>query len=219
MPKVVDGDERRAHIADAVLRLAAKEGLPAVSLRAVAAESGLNIGSVRHYFDSQHALLRFAMRTTIDRTSERLIARRDRMPPIADLPADEIVDRLAEFLSELLPLDERRRTEATVLVEFLLAARADPSLDDLAREAVEGTVKLARRALDARARSGRFAPVDPEVEAPRLAALLDGLAFRAVLQPDLAPPEECAAVLRAHLTELFREIPLPGNGSALSAVD
>ncbi|MBB2506210.1 TetR/AcrR family transcriptional regulator [Amycolatopsis echigonensis] len=204
MPRVVDGERRRAHIADAVLRLAAKGGLHAVSLRAVAAESGLNIGSVRHYFDSQHELMRFAMRTTIDRTTARLVERREQMGSLSELPPDKAVDQLTEFLSELLPLDERRRTEVTVLVEFLMAARADPGLDDLAREAVQGTVTLARRILDAQARSGRFEPKDPEVEAPRLAALLDGIAFRAVLQPDLTSAEECVAILRAHLAELIR---------------
>ncbi|WP_033289594.1 TetR/AcrR family transcriptional regulator [Amycolatopsis jejuensis] len=206
MPKVVNSEQRRAHIADAVLRLAARDGLHAVSLRGVAAESGLNIGSVRHYFDSQHDLMRFAMRTTIDRATARLIERRDAMPPIAGLAPDEVVDQLAEFFSELLPLDERRRTEMTVLVEFLIAARADPGLDDLAREAVRGTVTLAHRILEALERSGRFEPLDAEVEAPRLAALLDGLAFRAVLQPEITTPEECVAVLRAHLGELTRVI-------------
>ncbi|WP_116201484.1 TetR/AcrR family transcriptional regulator [Amycolatopsis circi] len=206
MPRVVDGEERRAHIAEAVLRLAAKGGLHAVSLRAVAAESGLNIGSVRHYFDSQHALMRFAMRSVIDRTTARLVERREKTGSLSELPLDEAVDQLTEFLSELLPLDERRRTEVTVLVEFLMAARADPGLDDLAKEAVQGTVTLARRIVDAQARSGRYEPKDPEVEAPRLAALLDGLAFRAVLQPELTSPEECVAVLRAHLAELVRPV-------------
>ncbi|WP_406630333.1 TetR/AcrR family transcriptional regulator [Amycolatopsis sp. WGS_07] len=206
MPRVVDEEARRAHIADAVLRLAAKGGLHAVSLRAVAAESGLNIGSVRHYFDSQHALMRFAMRTTIDQTTARLVKRREAMGSLAEVSPEEAVDRLTEFLSELLPLDERRRTEITVLVEFLIAARANPGLDDLAREAVQGTVTLARRIVDAQARSGRYEPRDPEIEAPRLAALIDGIAFRTVLQPDLTTPEECVAVLRAHLAELTRPV-------------
>jgi hypothetical protein len=118
------------------------------------------------------------------------------------LPPDEVVDHVTEFLSEMLPLDERRRIEVTVLVEFLLAARADPGLDDLAKEAVDGTVRLARRVVDARMRRGDSR--DPAVEAQRLAALLDGIAFRAVLQPALTPPECCVAMLRAHLAELLR---------------
>ncbi|WP_344854388.1 TetR/AcrR family transcriptional regulator [Amycolatopsis ultiminotia] len=200
---MVDGQQRRAHIADAVLRLAARDGLHAVSLRAVAAEAELNIGSVRHYFDSQHDLMRFAMRATIDRVTARLVERRETTDPIGRLRPDELADRLTGFLAELLPLDERRRTETTVLVEFLLAARADPGLADLAGEAIRGTVTLARRVLDALARTGAFAG-DPDVEAPRLAALLDGLAFRAVLRPEITTGEECLAVLRAHLRQLTR---------------
>ncbi|MBB4684254.1 TetR/AcrR family transcriptional regulator [Amycolatopsis jiangsuensis] len=201
---MVDGEQRRAHIADAVLRLAARDGLHAVSLRTVAAEAQLNIGSVRHYFESQHDLMRFAMRATIDRASARLLRHREEIAPLADCPRDEVAGRLTELFAELLPLDELRRTEMTVLVEFLMAARAVPGLSDLAAEVSRGTVTLSRRILEALAGTGAFVARDPDVEAPRLAALLDGLAFRAVLQPEITTGEECLAVLRAHLAELTR---------------
>ncbi|MEU4673342.1 TetR family transcriptional regulator C-terminal domain-containing protein [Amycolatopsis sp. NPDC023774] len=202
MPKQVDGEQRRADIADAVLRLAARDGLPAVSLRSVAAESGLNIGSVRHYFDGQRDLMRFAMRSTIDRVTARLESRRASLHPFAELSPDEAADQMTDFLAELLPLDAARRAEATVLVEFLVAARVDTDLTELAHEALRGTLTLARRITDAMTRRSLLPPGVADLEAERLAALLDGLTFRSALQPEATTPEVCRAVLRAHLASL-----------------
>lgn len=198
MPKVIDGEQRRADIADAVLRLAARDGLPAVSLRSVAAESGLNIGSVRHYFDGQRDLMRFAMRSTIDRVSARLERRRASLRPLSELTPDEAAAQLTDFLAELLPLDAPRRAEATVLVEFLVAARVDTDLTELAHEALDGTLALARRIVSALS----LPPAAADLEAERLAALLDGLTFRSALHPEATTPEVCRDVLRAHLTSL-----------------
>ena len=50
MPKKVDRQERRTRIADALMRVAADQGLEAVSLRHVAAEAGVSAGMVQHYF-------------------------------------------------------------------------------------------------------------------------------------------------------------------------
>ena len=41
MPKIVDHEARRAELAEAVWRLASRDGLEAVTLRGVAAEAGL----------------------------------------------------------------------------------------------------------------------------------------------------------------------------------
>jgi AcrR family transcriptional regulator len=183
-----------------VLRLAARDGLAAVSLRAVAVESGLNIGSVRHYFDGQRDLMRFAMRSTIDRVAARVSAR---VASTRAAAPDEAAERLLDLLSELLPLDAARRTEAAVLVEFLVAARTDPDLADLAQEAVRGTVSLARRVLEGVARRRELTAEEREAQAQQLAALLDGLTFRAVLAPEVATAEDCVQALRTHLAALL----------------
>jgi DNA-binding transcriptional regulator YbjK len=196
MPKVVDAEQRREAVVDAVFRLAEREGLHRVSLRAVAVEAGLNIGSVRHYFDGQHELLRFAMRSVIDRVTGRLERRRAAMPEPSALTTDEALTERAALLAELLPLDGPRRQENTVLLEFLVAARSDPALDDLAREAVEGVRAIAARVL------ARIDVPDLDAEAQRLAALIDGLVLRCVLQPGLLAPDTAVAVLRAHLASL-----------------
>jgi len=197
MPKIVDPETRRTAVADALFRLAAREGLHRVSLRTVAAEAGLNVGSVRHYFENQAELMRFAMRSMIDRVSARLEQRVEALGDPSRLPPPERRTAATELLCELLPLDDIRRAETTVFLEFVTAARTDPSLADLAAEAAAGTRALARRVVQP------SEVEDLELEVRRLTALLDGLSFDGVLHPDSLSPTQAAAVVRAHLDELW----------------
>ena len=66
MPRQVDHQQRRTEIAYAVWAVIAEDGLDAVSLRRVAAEAGISLGRVQHYFDSKEELLRHSCRTVID---------------------------------------------------------------------------------------------------------------------------------------------------------
>lgn len=200
MPKVVDAEQRRAAVADAVVRVAVTHGLPGASLRGVAAEAGLNIGSVRHYFESHRELFRFAMSSIIDRTGDRVRRRLDESADPGDLPVARRAELALELLSELLPLDPERRAESVVLLEFLVAARKDDTLDALAVEALGGVNRLARAVLA----SPSFAipPRRLDIETHRLAALIDGLTLRACLHPEVLTAEDAHAVLAAHLSSL-----------------
>ncbi|MBF6290125.1 TetR family transcriptional regulator [Nocardia cyriacigeorgica] len=48
MPRTVDHVQRRAQLADAVVAVAAREGLHAVTIRAVAAEAGVSLRFVQY---------------------------------------------------------------------------------------------------------------------------------------------------------------------------
>ncbi|MFG2828313.1 TetR/AcrR family transcriptional regulator [Streptomyces sp. NPDC048434] len=203
MPKQVDREARRRDVVDALFRVAVRDGLQRASLRAVADEARLNIGSVRHYFAGQEELMRFAMRSMLDRVGDRLQRRVDELGDLDGLPAAQIRRCAVELLSELLPLDDSRRAEVTVLVDFSTAARTHPAIDDLAQETATGTRTLVRRILTRLDTAGGLRPgltVDTETE--RLTSLLDGLAFTAVLRPDVLDAQTCATVLRAHIDDL-----------------
>ena len=194
----MDAEQRREAVADAVFRVVARDGLHRASLRSVAAEAGLNHGSVRHYFADQRDLMRFAMRTLVDRVSARLQARVDAVGDPGGLPAGRSVDTVVDLFGELLPLDARRRDEVAVFVEFSAAARRDPGLADLARESMTGTDALVRRALAPSLGPGR----DLDVEVDRLAALLDGLALAGTRAVAPVGPDRQRAALRAHLADV-----------------
>ncbi|MEV3961041.1 TetR family transcriptional regulator C-terminal domain-containing protein [Nocardia sp. NPDC050193] len=72
MPKIVDRARRRDEIVAALWRLAYRDGWDAVSLRRVAAEAGLSLGAVQHYFAGLDDLLDHAVGGVLDILDERL---------------------------------------------------------------------------------------------------------------------------------------------------
>ncbi|MFJ5678004.1 TetR/AcrR family transcriptional regulator [Streptomyces sp. NPDC093097] len=212
MPKHVDADARRRHVVDALFRVVVREGLQRTSLRAVADEAQLNIGSLRHYFASQQDLMRFAMQSMLDRTESRLLEHVERIGDLGGHPRPEQLQLVAGFLAELLPLDEHRRAEVTVFLDFNTAARTNPAFGDLSRQAAEGTRKLARRALTRLDAAGTLRPgLDLDIETERLTALLDGLSLRAVLHPEILNPRACGEVLLTHLGNLSLPVGTPNS--------
>jgi AcrR family transcriptional regulator len=187
VPKVVDHEERRRELAEAVWRVIRRDGVDGASVRTVAREAGWSSGALRHYFDTQSALLTFAIGLVVDRIEARIAA--------LELPADPraAVERL---LLELLPLDEERRAENEVWLAF--TGRALVDLDLRARHA---ELHDAQRSACLRAAVALGAH-EPELEAERLHALVDGLAVQAALRPERLEPDRIVALLRRQLASL-----------------
>ncbi|QDE34248.1 TetR/AcrR family transcriptional regulator [Microbacterium foliorum] len=109
MPRVVDHDERRRQIAEALLAVAARDGHEAVSSRAVAKELGVATGSLWHYFDGFDDVIRAAAAEITRRTDERI---RSVTTGLRGL------NRLDALMREVLPVEAETRTEAYVVVGF-----------------------------------------------------------------------------------------------------
>lgn len=182
MPKQVDPVQRRRDVVDAVFRLVVRDGVTAASLRNIAAEAGLSIGSVRHYFDSSEALLEHAAREMAQRVEARIVAR---LPGLESALAGD--DRRAAFaavlglVEELLPLDDERRAEAVVWLAFTELSRTTPALRPYAAELLHASRVMA---LEITRSAGR-----PDEAAEVLAACVDGVILAAVHDPRGYPPE------------------------------
>ncbi|MGH8880627.1 MAG: TetR/AcrR family transcriptional regulator [Stackebrandtia sp.] len=204
MPKVVDAGERRELVADALFRIVARDGLHRASVRGVAAEAGLNPGSVRHYFADHADVMAFAMKELANQTAQRILAHAKQLvdpPPGFDRRAF----REAIF-AEFLPLDEQRELEVVVWLEFSAAARTDPRLREYAAQVHNGERMIIERILRRTYEAGRMhEPIDIPLETERLAALLDGLAMNLVQRPDRLDAATALAVLRRHLDTLLRD--------------
>ena len=61
MPKIVDHDVRRRELAQAAVRVIARNGLQGATTRAVAEESGWTTGVLKHYFVDKDDVLRHAL--------------------------------------------------------------------------------------------------------------------------------------------------------------
>jgi TetR/AcrR family transcriptional regulator, transcriptional repressor of bet genes len=190
VPKVVDHEERRAELASAVWRLASRDGLDAVTLRAVAAEAGWSTGALHHYFDDKEDLLLFAFRTVADRVGRRVDAARE--------SATEPLELARALLAMGLPLDAERRAETRVWFAFLGLALTRPVLARAQRAAYRHWRRLVASTLHEAQERGEIDPgIDPEREAAGLVALVDGLAVQASFEP--------RAIDRARMEELVDE--------------
>lgn len=200
----MDPEERRRAVAEAVFRVVCRDGLEHASLRNVAAEAGLAIGSVRHYFAGHTELMVFAMREMSARLITRLTVHAEHLlDPSEPLTSAERLETAVRMLAEMLPLDEERRTEAVVWLSFAATARTRPELRAHADELYDGLLALTTRILEGARRAGRLHPeADIALEARRLCALLDGLSLEAAFHPGRLDACTMLAVLRAHLTAL-----------------
>jgi AcrR family transcriptional regulator len=176
MPKIVDHEQRREELAAAVWRLASRDGLDAVTIRAVAAEAGWSTGALHHYFGDKEELLLFAFRTVADRVGRRVAAARE--------TAATPLELARAFLVLGLPLDADRRAETRVWFSFLGLALTRPALARAQRAAYRHWRRLLASALREARQQGEIDPeVDPEREATGLVALVDGLAVQASFEP------------------------------------
>ncbi|MDQ0663626.1 AcrR family transcriptional regulator [Arthrobacter ulcerisalmonis] len=200
VPKIVDAGARRQDVVQAVLRIIAVDGLERASLREVADEAGLAVGSVRHYFDGSEELLAYSFGTVVDRVVGRL---EGLLPAVQEAPRASLEQRQAvlTLLGGMLPLDEETAVEVCALLAFKNAARIRPFL---AAEADRSHREVAAIV------GGVVATVLPDdeaqetlvVEAERLLATLDGLCMHALLQPGWMTAQMCRDVLERHLEGL-----------------
>lgn len=194
MPKVVDPQARRQELAEAVWRIIRRDGLASASVRNVAREAGLSMGSLRHYFATQSELLAFSLRLV----SDRMAGRMTELDPATD--PDQFRGQLVDMV---LPLDEERRAEVEIWLVFLGAALTDPTLRQLSDQTHDRAHQLVRDGLGAMAETGIVHPDrDLDYEAARLHALLDGLVLLGTARSGLMPPNRIRTVLLRHLEEL-----------------
>lgn len=177
------------------------DGLERASLREVADEAGLAVGSVRHYFDGSDELLRYAFATVVDRITARLTAA---LPAVVsgEPGTDQHRQAVLTLLGEFLPLDEERAVDACVWMAFKNAARIRPFLAVEADRSHRGVAAVVGQVVTALVKDDGDGQHSLAVEAERLLATLDGLCMHALLQPSWMTAQMCHDVLDRHLRSL-----------------
>ncbi|MFG1873058.1 TetR/AcrR family transcriptional regulator [Micromonospora arborensis] len=187
MPKKVDHQERRTLIADALMRVAADQGLEAVSLRHVATEAGVSAGMVQHYFRTKDEMMAFALSVVRERSQVRVT---EAIARLGVDPSPRLL--LRTMIAALLPLDEGTRDDGRVALAFLAYTAVRPAAAPSLRE---GTRQL----------TGFIAGVLPDghgdAAAAGLLALMEGLGV--YLLGGQYTAEQALDALDAHLDLLF----------------
>lgn len=122
MPKVVDVEERRKRLVEAVWALAVRGGVEQVTLRKVADEAGVSMGQVQHYYPSMQALVADAL----DRAVHAVNTAIEKAVETAGAASPEVI--LRTCLHALASGDE----DSVRLMRFSLAvagrAASDPTM-------------------------------------------------------------------------------------------
>ncbi|MET7639367.1 TetR/AcrR family transcriptional regulator [Streptomyces sp. NPDC005438] len=200
MPKVVDHQERRAQVAEAVQELITEGGLDRVTVARTAATAGVSVGHVQHYFRSKDEMLLF----THDRVVAGILGRVSKLEERAAeqrLPIREVV---TEGLAEWLPLDARRRSAFRVTLAFLGRTVDNPRLARAHAETGRHIRELLARAVRNGKECGEVPEeTDPERAALELHCLAEGLAAQLGSDPDPATADAARETLAARVGGVF----------------
>ncbi|GAA2840520.1 TetR/AcrR family transcriptional regulator [Crossiella cryophila] len=190
-----DVEEQKAQIAEALWRLAARAGLEAVSVREVAAEAGVSVGRVQHYFRSKDAMLLYGLKLAGQRMETRIA---DRLTGLAGSPEQLLRAALEEVLGD----DADTRQAIRVNVAFLGRAMEDVEIADVLFQDNAELRALAAYVVRIAQSQGRAAGLDPEREARIIWSLADALTIE--LACGQLSAAEAGDTMRYHLDRVLR---------------
>jgi len=194
MPKIVNHELQRDTFAEAAMRLIAQKGLEGVTMRAVATEAGLSYGSLFHYFDSKEELLMHAVRTTIEKQTQRV-----------DQLSTQFggLEALQHLLCDDAVTSKSSRDSWLVWMAFQYQAALRESFREMNAELVDGWYERIRTLLnDAKAVGEISESIDTDIEASALWAYSSGIGQLGVLHPESFPPAHQTALIANYLNKL-----------------
>lgn len=194
MPKIVDHEERRTHIAEAVTKIIVRDGFDRVTMREIAAEAGYAHGAISRYFPDKESLLTAAFLHVFIDSNERILRR------VEGVRGLEALRRMSR---ELLPLSDEDPQNCHVVLAFWDRAAQNEQLWQIHHEyIVERRAQIRRFLLEAR-EDGELAPhVDIETAVNKVSAFNAGWQMMGVLVPEARSDESMEASINAMIAEL-----------------
>lgn len=198
MPKIVDHDERRSHIADAVVRIIARDGFDRVTMREIASEAGYAHGAIVRYFPNKENLLEAAFVRIYTSAHERVTA------AISGLRG---LTALEHMCHEILPFAPRGAPSAKVVIAFWDHAAQNEHLRLIHEEHNMRWRAMFRTYLQQSRDDGELAEhVDIETAVNEIAVRNAGWQMTSVLLPLTASDEQIRHGLGA-LIAAYRRVP------------
>lgn len=200
--------QTRRALLDAASVVFARRGYHAASVDEIAAEAGLTTGALYWHFPGKEQLF-------LALTEEQLAQRADEIREVADAPVT--TDALQQAIGEQFESFAARNPDWPLLFfEFWAYAVREPRLRagfKRQRAAVQGALASA---LETRATAlGISLPLPAEQLAVGIAAMMNGLAFEQVAEPEAVPPTLPGFLLARLVLGMF--IPAEVLDSLLSA--
>jgi TetR/AcrR family transcriptional regulator, transcriptional repressor of bet genes len=204
MPRQVDHEERRRTIAEAVVRLVAAKGVEAASLRAVAAEAGVSMGAVQHYFTTTDEMLLFALEYGNGLLGARIQAL------VAERQPATLRESFRLLCTLLLPVDADGRTGARLWAALIARGCVDEPTQKLATAAYTNlTAFVVRWLTEAVSRHETAEGVDVARSARHLISVIEGLRWPLLF--GVYTEHEALDVLDAQFDQIFGWSGPPGR--------
>ena len=195
MPKIINHDERKQQIAQAMWRVILDKGMEGATVRNIAEEAGLSLGALRHYFSTQDDLLVYAMTLVQERASTRIEAVLKN-----ELPPKEMV---LAVLYEIVPINEETRAEMEVWFAFVAYVNHRKEELPIPDDGIWAGVQKVMHYLQAT--SLLKVGLDLDLESERLYSLIDGIAIHAMLEPERLDAERVRKTIRYHIDSICME--------------
>ncbi|MFV0407760.1 MAG: TetR/AcrR family transcriptional regulator [Propioniciclava sp.] len=196
MPKIVDHNERRDHIAEAVTNIVIRDGFDHVTMREIAAEAGYAHGAIARYFPDKQSILSATFVRVYTTSNERILAQVDGVRGL---------EALNRMCSVLLPFEQKGANESRVVLTFWDRASQDPALQSIHQQHITQRRNLIRRFLTEAAEDGELAShVNIDVAVNRVSVHNAGWQMLAVLMPESADDASLRASIDSMIDEFRR---------------
>jgi len=171
----LSAEDRRVELVEATVRVAVAEGLDAATVRRIAKEAGVPLGTVHYCFGSKAALIS----AVADSIEQPMID----VGSLERLPIGEALTAAFRAYWEQIGSDRRRQ----LLIYELLAhlSRGGPESREIARNLMDRVYGAVLDALRRYAEDlGRTLPVDPALLARLIIAVTDGVSIAWIVTSD-----------------------------------
>lgn len=194
MPKIVDHEERRNHIAKAVTQIIIRNGFDRVTMREIAAEAGCVHGTLTRYFPDKRSLLVAAFLQVFNESHARTLSCTEGVRGL---------EALRRMSQALLPFDDVGPENSRVVLSFWDRAAQDPELYDIHHDNIERRRALIRTLLLQAREDGEVeADFDIEQGVDWVSVHNAGWQMMAVLLPESTNDEK----LRASIDKMIAEL-------------
>ncbi|WP_101846977.1 TetR/AcrR family transcriptional regulator [Zhihengliuella sp. ISTPL4] len=196
MPKIVDHEERRVHIADAAIKVIIRVGFDSLTMREIATEAGYAHGAIARYFPDKRSVLTAAFLRLYTQANDRI---ERQIQGVRGLAALERICR------EILPYSPSGPLWAKVVIAFWDHASQDEEVTRIHRVNNLHWRELFRRSLVEAQEDGELAAgVDIDTAVNEIASRNAGWQMISVLMPDSAGDGRLDDALAALLATLRR---------------
>lgn len=194
MPKEVDHAERREELLEAVWRVIVRDGIEGTTIRGIAKETGWSTGVLSHYFADKDEIIASALRLAYERIATRWDAKLEGLSG---------TDALYELVVDNLPLDDERKLETQLLMNYWSMMTRGHELTARPRRRGPLLIDLLTRLVREGQKAGEIRRDEkPEDVAERLLALIDGLSLHALLDPGRLSGKRQVALIRQEFDRL-----------------